>query len=107
MGDRTEQQPRVLVVDADRTVRNAVVRALDTAGYATAACGSADRALELAGELRSDLVVLEMVLDGQVVGLELGRHLRRQADVPLVFATATPMSRIGWRRSRPEATTTW
>ena len=86
MGDRTEQ-PRILVVDDDRTVRNSVVRALDAAGYATVACGSVDRALELAGELRSDLVVLEMVLDGQVVGLELGRRLRRQADVLLVFAT--------------------
>jgi DNA-binding response OmpR family regulator len=87
MGDRSAQPPRVLVVDDDRTERNAVVRALDGAGYATAACGSMDRALELAGELRSDLVVLEMVLDGQVVGLELGRRLRSQADVPLVFAT--------------------
>jgi two-component system response regulator PrrA len=32
-------------------------------------------------------VVLEMVLDGEVVGLDLGRRLRRQADVSLVFAT--------------------
>ena len=96
------------MVDDDRTVRNAVVRALDTAGYATVACGSADRALELAGELRSDLVVLEMVLDGQVVGLELGSTsappVRRAAGVR---HPATPMSRIGWRRSRRVATTTW
>jgi two-component system, OmpR family, response regulator len=86
VGDPAEP-PRVLVVDDDRTTRDAVVRALDAAGYATAACGSVDRAVELAGELRPDLVVLEMVLDGQVVGLELGRRLRRQADVGLVFAT--------------------
>jgi DNA-binding response OmpR family regulator len=87
VGDRTEQPARVLVVDDDHAVREAVVRALDAAGYATAACGSPDRAVELAGEHRSDLVVLEMVLDGEVVGLDLGRRLRSQADVLLVFAT--------------------
>jgi DNA-binding response OmpR family regulator len=86
VADRTAQ-PRVLVVDDDRTMRDAVVRALDAAGHVTAACGSVDRAVELARDLRSDLVVLEMVLGGRVVGLELAGRLRRQADVPLVFAT--------------------
>jgi DNA-binding response OmpR family regulator len=76
-----------LVVDDDRNVRDAVVGALDAAGHATEACGSADEALELAGWLRPDLVVLEMVLGGRVVGPELGRRLRRQSDVLLVFAT--------------------
>ena len=87
MGDRTDPPARVLVVDDDHAVRDAVVHALDAAGYTTAACGSSERALELAGEHRSDLVVLEMVLDGEVVGLDLGRRLRSQADVLLVFAT--------------------
>jgi DNA-binding response OmpR family regulator len=85
VGDRTEH--RVLVVDDDRTVRDAVVGALESAGHATEACGSVAEALELAGGFRPDLVVLEMVLGGQVVGLELGRRLRGQADVLLVFAT--------------------
>jgi two-component system, OmpR family, response regulator len=75
------------VVDDDRIVRQAIVRALDAAGYATAACGSADEAVATAEEHRFDLAVLEMVLGGEVVGLELGRRLRRQADVLLVFAT--------------------
>jgi len=87
VGDRTDPPARVLVVDDDHAVRDAVVHALDAAGYTTAACGSPERALELAGEHRSDLVVLEMVLDGEVVGLDLGRRLRSQADVLLVFAT--------------------
>jgi two-component system, OmpR family, response regulator len=87
VGDRSEEQPRILVVDDDPAARDAAVRALDAAGYATAACGSVDRAMELAAQLRADLVVLEMVLDGEVVGLDLGRRLRGQADVRLVFAT--------------------
>lgn len=66
---------------------DAVAGALDAAGYATEACGSTDEALELARGFRPDLVVLEMVLGGRVVGPELGRCLRSQADVLLVFAT--------------------
>lgn len=77
----------MLVVDDDRTVRDAVVAALDAAGHATEACGSEVEALELAGAFRPDLVVLEMVLGGRVVGPDLGRRLRGQADVLLVFAT--------------------
>jgi two-component system OmpR family response regulator len=84
---RREQRVRVLVVDDDRTVRDAVVGALDAAGYATEACGSVDETVELATWFRPDLVVLEMVLGGRVVGPELGRRLRTQADVLLVFAT--------------------
>lgn len=74
------------MVDDDRAVRDAVVGAL-AAEHATEACGSADEAVALARGFRPDLVVLEMVLGGRVIGLELGRDLRAQADALLVFAT--------------------
>ena len=78
----------MLVVDDDGIVRDPVAAALDACGYLTEVCGSADEALALALRFRPDLVVLEMVLGGQVIGLELGRRLRGQADVLLVFATS-------------------
>jgi two-component system OmpR family response regulator len=82
-----EQPPRILVVDDDRTHRERVVGALVAARYATVACDSLDAAHRLAGRFRPDLVVLEMVLGGQVVGLELARRLRSRADPLLLFAT--------------------
>lgn len=75
------------MVDDDRVVRDAVVGALAAAGHTTEACSSVDEALALAGRFRPDLVVLEMVLGGRMIGLELGRRLRAQVDVLLVFAT--------------------
>jgi DNA-binding response OmpR family regulator len=77
----------VLVVDDDRTGRDDVAGALDASGFVTEVCGSVDEAVALAGRFRPDLVVLEMVLGGQAIGVELGRRLQVQADVPLVFAT--------------------
>ncbi|MGH9210184.1 MAG: response regulator transcription factor [Acidimicrobiales bacterium] len=82
-----EQPPRILVVDDDRTYRDRVVAALDAARYATAACGSAQEGLRLAGRFLPDLVVMEMILDGEVVGRELARRLRSRGDPLLVFAT--------------------
>lgn len=82
-----EQPPRVLVVDDDRAIRDAAVRALEAAGYAVVACGSASAAVQSVRRFRPDLVVLEMVLGDKLVGLELGRRLRAHNDVLLVFAT--------------------
>jgi two-component system OmpR family response regulator len=81
---------RVLVVDDDLAVRAELVSVLRDAGYATASCGSVAVAVELAGTFRPDLVVLEMVLDGGVVGCDLGQRLRVEGDPLLLFVTRDP-----------------
>ncbi|MGH8775445.1 MAG: response regulator transcription factor [Jiangellaceae bacterium] len=79
---------RVVVVDDDEALRNAVRRALRLDGYdvATAADG-ADALLQL-GSLRADLVVLDVlmpVLDGVTVC----RRLRESGDrTPILMLTA-------------------
>src|SRR4051812_2180386 len=69
----------VLVVDDEPTIAEVVCRYLENAGYDARVAGDGARALELADELRPDLVVLDLMLP-RVDGLEVMRRLRRGAE---------------------------
>ncbi len=81
------QRPRILVVDDDVSARDEAVGALRTAGYVVAACGTVPVAERMAVIFRPDLAVLEMVLGGEVVGPDLARRIRADADTLLLFVT--------------------
>ena len=69
----------VLVVDDEPTIVEVVSRYLERAGYETRVAGDGPRAIELAGEQRPDLVVLDLMLPG-LDGLEVMRRLRELGD---------------------------
>ena len=76
-----EQAPRgsVLVVDDEPTIAEVVARYLMRAGYETRVAGDGARAIELAGQRRPDLVVLDLMLPG-IDGLEVMRRLRQLGE---------------------------
>ncbi|MBA2512784.1 MAG: response regulator transcription factor [Solirubrobacterales bacterium] len=65
----------VLVVDDEKTIAEVVARYLERAGYSTHVAGDGARALQIAAEVRPDLVVLDLMLPG-LDGLEVMRRLR-------------------------------
>ena len=69
----------VLVVDDEPTIAEVVSRYLARAGYDTRVAGNGRRAIELAGERRPDLVVLDLMLPG-IDGLEVMRRLRELGE---------------------------
>ncbi|WP_421837162.1 response regulator transcription factor [Novosphingobium sp.] len=79
--------PSILLVEDDVSLRMLTARALRENGYAvrTAATG-AEMWVMLEAE-PAELVVLDIMLPG-ASGIELFRKLRRQSDVPIIFASA-------------------
>ena len=77
------------MVDDEQAVREALERALTTAGYAAELVGDGERALErLEGQNAVDAVVLDILMPG-VDGLEVCRRLRASGnDVPVLMLTA-------------------
>jgi DNA-binding response OmpR family regulator len=69
----------VLVVDDERTIADVVARYLERAGYAALVARDGEQALELAGERRPDLVVLDLMLP-RIDGLEVMRRLRQRGE---------------------------
>jgi two-component system, OmpR family, response regulator MprA len=79
---------RVLVVEDDRAVRDAVRRALILAGYEVTLAADGDEALDATSRVAPDALVLDIGLPG-VDGIEVCRILRRQANrVPVLMLTA-------------------
>ena len=78
---------KVLIVDDDRALREALRRALTLAGYDTVLAADGEEALALAGT-GPDAVVLDVGLPG-MDGLEVCRALRASGDrVPVLMLTA-------------------
>src|ERR1039457_6920531 len=82
------ERPKILVVDDEPAVQQALSRAFSLERYSVAVAGDGGEALEaLAGE-RFDVVVLDVMMPG-VSGLEVCRRLRASGDrSPALMLTA-------------------
>ncbi|QQQ73645.1 response regulator transcription factor [Saccharothrix sp. 6-C] len=80
---------RLLLVEDDAALAEALARALRGLGHEVAVAGSGERALELLAERRAstDLVLLDVMLPG-VDGFEVCRRLRARDTVPVILLTA-------------------
>lgn len=84
-----EQRKRILVVDDEETLCDALAYNLETEGYETDTAYSGEQALAL--DLQSyDLIMLDIMMDG-ISGTQLARILKSNkatARVPVIFCTA-------------------
>ena len=78
---------RVLVVDDDENIVQLVRMYLERDGYQVWSAHDGAEALELARQVRPDVVVLDLMLPG-TDGLTVCRELRRDSNVPIVMLTA-------------------
>jgi len=79
---------RVLVVDDDPQLREALTRALELDGYDVATASNGAQALEAIGRSRPDVAVLDVMMP-YVGGLDVCRTLRERRDrLPILVLTA-------------------
>jgi DNA-binding response OmpR family regulator len=77
----------VLVVDDERKIRDTVRLFLEQRRYAVLLAGSGQQALDVAGRLKPDLVILDLMLP-DLAGEEVARALRTISQVPIIMLTA-------------------
>jgi two-component system, OmpR family, response regulator RegX3 len=78
---------RILVVDDEPAIVDAVSYALEGEGYDVSSRADGEAALAAALEERFDLVVLDLMLP-KMSGTEVCRRVRAESDVPIVMLTA-------------------
>jgi two-component system response regulator RegX3 len=78
---------RILVVEDEQAIADAVTYALEEAGYDVDSVGTGDLALDAARGRDYDLMILDLMLPG-TPGLEVCRTLRAESDLPIVMLTA-------------------
>jgi two-component system response regulator RegX3 len=83
----TDATQRVLLVEDERPIREAVAAYLEREGYWVTAVADGEEALDAASRKPFDLVVLDLNLP-KVSGEEVCRRIRDTSDVPIIMLTA-------------------
>ncbi|MEZ5657058.1 MAG: response regulator [Burkholderiaceae bacterium] len=78
---------RLLIVDDDLEIRDALVSHLNGVGFQAQAVGNAAQARSWLARQSADLVVLDVMMPGED-GLSLCRHLSETAAIPVILLTA-------------------
>jgi len=83
------QKPRILVVEDEAIVAADIHDRLGALGYEVV--GLADTgagAIEKAMELKPDLVLMDIMLRGEMQGIEAANHIRFHLHLPIIYLTA-------------------
>ncbi|MGA0961704.1 MAG: response regulator transcription factor, partial [Ilumatobacteraceae bacterium] len=78
---------RILSVEDDERIRQAVKLALEDEGWTVDEAESGEDAIEIFQRQPADVVLIDIMLPG-IDGFELCRTIRRLSDVPVVMVTA-------------------
>ena len=82
-------ETRVLVVEDEAVVALSERFILESLGYQViGTAGSGEEALALIDQDRPDVVLMDVLLQGQLDGLETARRIDRRFGIPVVFVTA-------------------
>jgi DNA-binding response OmpR family regulator len=80
---------RVLVIEDEPKIAQAVKKGLELNGYAVDAVHDADNGLSYARDLDYDVIVLDRMLPGKIDGIELCKRIRsEQIHTPVIMLTA-------------------
>ena len=90
---RTTEKATILVVDDEPEILRAVRAGLAAQGYAVQTATNGEDALRSASAAAPDLVILDVMLPGEVGGLEVCRRLREWLAVPILMLSALGQER--------------
>ena len=81
--------PQILVVEDEAIVATGIQNMLKSLGYAVSAVASSGKdAIKKAAEKRPDLVLMDIVLEGDIDGIEAAEQIRTRFNIPVVYLTA-------------------
>jgi PAS domain S-box-containing protein len=82
---------KILVVEDESIEAMNFEQSLKSFGYEVVGIASTgEGAIKMAAELKPDLVLMDIVLKGNMDGIEVAAQIRQDLDIPLVYLTAHP-----------------
>tara|TARA_Y100000294_G_scaffold82200_1_gene77233 strand:+ start:162 stop:785 length:624 start_codon:yes stop_codon:yes gene_type:complete len=80
---------KILIVEDQFLIANDIKDNLETLGYEISAIAtSGEKAVKTAGEGKTDLVLMDIVLKGEMDGIEAAEIIRSRFNLPVIFLTA-------------------
>jgi len=79
----------ILIVEDERITAEDMKDALESIGYKVpAVVYSGEDAIKNAGEFRPDLVLMDIMLEGEMDGIEAAEQIRERFGIPVIYLTA-------------------
>jgi len=92
---------QVLIVEDDRITAEDIRLSLGDLGYSVLGIASSgEEAIKKAQELRPDLVLMDIVLKGNMDGIEAAEQIRAALNIPVVYLAAAYMGGKTLERAR-------
>jgi two-component system alkaline phosphatase synthesis response regulator PhoP len=82
---------RILIIDDDPDITEAMTVILDNRGYEVARAGDSSEGMDQLKKQRPDLIILDVMMRTQQEGFELSRELKQNPkykDIPILMLTA-------------------
>ena len=81
--------PKILIVENERIVAHDIKQRLQNLGYEVIGIsGNGNDALEKTGEMKPDLILMDIVLTGEIDGIETAQQISKLYSVPFIYLTA-------------------
>lgn len=79
----------ILVTEDEGIVRKDIERSLKKLGYnVIGSTDTGEKAIQLAAELKPDLALMDIMLKGEMTGIEAAAEIKKNNDIPVIFLTA-------------------
>ena len=84
-----DEKAKILIVEDERIIALEMRRKLESMGYdVSAIVSSGEEAVRKAEELHPDLVLMDIILQGEMDGVEAAGQIHARFDIPVVYVTA-------------------
>jgi CheY-like chemotaxis protein len=81
---------RILIVEDDRLIAQALRRRVAALGYTVVGlAASGEDAIVQATALQPDVVLMDIGLRGAMDGIDVARHIRAHAPIPVIYVSAS------------------
>ena len=80
---------KILIVENERLIADDIKQQLEDLGYdVVGISGDGEDALKKAGESKPDLILMDIILTGDVDGIETAQQINELYSVPFIYLTA-------------------
>ena len=89
------EQAKILVVEDENIVAMDIQNSLKSLGYAVpAVVSSGEDAIKTAADTYPDLVLMDIVLEGRMDGVQAAEQIHGRFNIPVVYLTLPPIFKL-------------
>lgn len=86
---------KVLVVEDEGIIALSIKRMLESSGYTVPGlAATGEEAVRMAELISPDIILMDVKLKGNMDGIETAEEIRRRFDIPVIYLTAYPDSKV-------------